>query len=42
MAKGPDMEHDYDMLERETGTAVGHKRRIQSTFGIKYPGDRGN
>ena len=42
MAKGPNMEYDYDMLERETGTAMGHTHRIQSTFGIKYPGDCGS
>ena len=42
MAKGPDMEYDYDMLERETGPAVGHTHRIQPTFGVKYPRDRGD
>jgi len=42
MAKGRDMEYDYDMLERETRTAVGYTRRIQPTFGVKYPRDRGS
>ena len=42
MDKGPDVEYDCDMLERETRTAVGHTRHMQSIFGIEYPGDRGN
>ena len=41
MAAGPDMEYDYDMLERETRTAMGHTLCIQPALGVKYPGNHG-
>jgi len=41
MVTRPDMEYDHDMLERETGTAMGHARRIQAAVGVEHPTDRG-